>query len=893
MNFKKIEEELKQNGIISIYDSVVNEGQLYNALFGKKEYSNERKRIIGEFISGHMSEKEFAQFVLIEKYLEEIYSTVKIAGMIKEFVQKFVYYYAKKEHWEFGDYEHVIAFGFRFCENLLGEELLDCGIVTDYEGKRFSFYDCVAIGLSYAGEQHDLGRAFNGGSIIRKYAKYIDASIAEGIFLAAKRPGGSSAIDTRYLFQIIDRCQAIIEIKRKDLQFKYIYYPYFRENLTVFLDGLFTGFGYDIYLENGSILNNNYGEVLCCKKGKLGIAVFAVEKEKNDGVRFEIVCGEDKLFLQMKLTEERDLKYCIKDDNRTNITVEATDINVIANKEIVDNFEMHKAFIKVLKNLTDELEKVLKHESTEEIDNYLETLCIYVKSIYGKVYDKLLALSNEYSYFEKKIKNASNESFNIELRLLKQDDVKKKRDFFTVKKINESKKEHVGHITNINALIGKNGSGKTSITNMLMQSGMFGDVFSKRDVIKASYCVVFRVGKNLYYSSTEYEENWIKVTCDKETVRPYHNTEQNSITYKNMINTTVVMYHNTINPLEMDFIRGVGKPVQSNRRRNISTSHILSQENKRLRFMDILHVMNLMEDIEEITDNESMKGIEKYQNSIDFFERFDIKEIDEVTRLSGWQEDVVNRKEFLNAYIEFVKMQDRNKDIFFQINNVSTGESARLLLFARLHSVFHVNKKYRPFLLPDGEVNISNQNRRGNYLLLLDEIESFFHPTWQRKIVYDLIDFLEWEEEYFQAYDNVHIILSSNSPFFLSDLPKTNLVRLDEQIDCNYREQTFGENIHSILKNAFLKENGLMGEFAQTKINEAFDILHNGEIRQEEWEYVDEIKNLIEEPILKSAFMEIYEKALERTGNKAKRIAEYEKQMEELRKKMKELQGEQ
>ena len=179
--------------------------------------------------------------------------------------------------------------------------------------------------------------------------------------------------------------------------------------------------------------------------------------------------------------------------------------------------------------------------------------------------------------------------------------------------------------------------------------------------------------------------------------------------------------------------------------------------------------------------------------------------------------------------------------------------------------------------------------RRGNYLLLLDEIEAFFHPTWQRRIVYDLIAFLEWEEKYFHAYDNVHIILSSNSPFFLSDLPQSNLIRLDEEMV----EQTFGENIHSILKNAFLKENGLMGEFAQTKINEAFDILRNKEITQEEWKYVDEIKNLIEEPILKSAFMELYEKALERTGNKAKRLAEYEKQMEELQKKMQELQGEQ
>ena len=46
MNFKKIEEELRKTGIISIDDSVVNEGQLYKALFGILKEMNILKILI-------------------------------------------------------------------------------------------------------------------------------------------------------------------------------------------------------------------------------------------------------------------------------------------------------------------------------------------------------------------------------------------------------------------------------------------------------------------------------------------------------------------------------------------------------------------------------------------------------------------------------------------------------------------------------------------------------------------------------------------------------------------------------------------------------------------------------------------------------------------------------
>ncbi len=504
-------------------------------------------------------------------------------------------------------------------------------------------------------------------------------------------------------------------------------------------------------------------------------------------------------------------------------------------------------------------------------------LFVYVKSIYGRDFVKSLPFSDEYSY-------QIEEGEKIQLHLTPQKTYSENRDFFSVTLFSENGEERKGHITNMNALIGKNGSGKTSITKLLMESEIFGDIFSTKEKMEAEYCIVYRVGENLYYSCTEYEKNWITVSCEGKEVHSYQNTVNDRNIYRNMFNTTVVLYHNIINPLDVDSLAVAKRPLQSSMRRDLSTTHILSQEFVAPEFTDIVYVMNFMEDVEQV----------EKEKATDFFEKFEIKAIQKIKVTNKQEEMLVDREEFLQKYDAFLReAQEKQRDIRFSIADVSTGESARLLLFARLHSVFHVNGKYRFFLFSGEETAAVNSAKRGNYLLLLDEIEAFFHPTWQRTIVYDLIAFLEWEEKKFSAYDNVHVILSSNSPFFLSDLPKTKLIRLDEDNDWEYRKQTFGENIHTILKDSFLKEDGLMGKFAQRKIEKAFAFLREGEMNDEKWEYVNEVKSLVEEPIIKYALQELYDAVLEKTNDNQRKLTEYEKQIEALQKKMEELQGEQ
>jgi ABC-type multidrug transport system ATPase subunit len=117
-------------------------------------------------------------------------------------------------------------------------------------------------------------------------------------------------------------------------------------------------------------------------------------------------------------------------------------------------------------------------------------------------------------------------------------------------------------------------------------------------------------------------------------------------------------------------------------------------------------------------------------------------------------------------------------------------------------------------------------------ILILDEPDTFLHPQWNKIFINDLLKVLPRECE------KKHLIITSHSPFILSDLPKENVIFLEKYKKYEEKEQkegncknatkeielkTFGANIHTLLSHGFFMSDGLMGEFAKSKINEIKD----------------------------------------------------------------------
>lgn|GEM_PF-1090028 len=106
---------------------------------------------------------------------------------------------------------------------------------------------------------------------------------------------------------------------------------------------------------------------------------------------------------------------------------------------------------------------------------------------------------------------------------------------------------------------------------------------------------------------------------------------------------------------------------------------------------------------------------------------------------------------------------------------------------------------------------------KDNILIFLDEPDLTLHPQWQKNYINELINLLsQIKNKKFQ------IVVSTHSPFLISDLPKENVVFLKngKQVYPFENKQTFGANIHTLLSDGFFMSDGLMGEFAKNKINE-------------------------------------------------------------------------
>lgn len=154
----------------------------------------------------------------------------------------------------------------------------------------------------------------------------------------------------------------------------------------------------------------------------------------------------------------------------------------------------------------------------------------------------------------------------------------------------------------------------------------------------------------------------------------------------------------------------------------------------------------------------------------------------------------------------------------------------------------------------------------GNMLLMLDEVDLYMHPEWQRKFLKLLSDRLD--QEYRDK--KIQVIITTHSPLVLSDIPRENVVYLKRDgnkckiVDGPDMEESFGANIFSLLKDSFFLSK-TMGEFARTRIDKVIDDLEKLKKAPQDLKLKKECRQLIEhigEPIIRKKLMMMYNEAV-------------------------------
>jgi hypothetical protein len=127
--------------------------------------------------------------------------------------------------------------------------------------------------------------------------------------------------------------------------------------------------------------------------------------------------------------------------------------------------------------------------------------------------------------------------------------------------------------------------------------------------------------------------------------------------------------------------------------------------------------------------------------------------------------------------------------------------------------------------------------------MIFDEMELCFHPEYQRTFVNNLVSYIERAE--LNKVFSFNIILTTHSPFILSDIPACNILALKDGIPDNSfkNERTFAANIYDILGNNFFMEK-FIGEFASNEIDRIINRLTNEKVITEKGKSI--IKSKIE-----------------------------------------------
>ena len=250
--------------------------------------------------------------------------------------------------------------------------------------------------------------------------------------------------------------------------------------------------------------------------------------------------------------------------------------------------------------------------------------------------------------------------------------------------------------------------------------------------------------------------------------------------------------------------------------------------------------------------NDSLKTSSEKTIEILHLQRLFLSEINRYYHLFSKEDKAIPRNEQMEGVINYMPFSRR----------LSSGENALLNLFSRLYNFIAHNF-----------INNTFFELSQHYILLLDEADLSFHPSWKKRYVKALLKTLPYFFNELANHPSIQIIFTTHDPLTLSDLPNSNVVYLERRTysdktkilgndDENRPTKTFGANISDLLADSFFIETSLVGDFAFNKIQDAIKWLNNAD-NKENTEYYEKLIYSIDEPIVQRKLSEMFDEKMQ------------------------------
>lgn len=409
-------------------------------------------------------------------------------------------------------------------------------------------------------------------------------------------------------------------------------------------------------------------------------------------------------------------------------------------------------------------------------------------------------------------------------------------------KTNDNIKDRIPHfygknVYSLSCIVGKNGTGKTSVIDFLRETffKMLGVIehgvscengyIKERDYLEyrileegSEFLVVFKMGDTPFYLT-----NIESFSCNIEpySFKVYNSRNEfikrgyfsNMLTNGDEILTKSFKIQEDENLKLADSYGKVGQADYSEKKTFLSRKEAV--DNYLKNGQEIYSINKELCYQFTFLKNIPIKKLCKY---------FDFEETKEFTIRSNlnniWEDafklqEIENNPEKINRIEEwFVRFPDA------QIHYFSSGQYSKFAFLAKLYWFLGGYKKkpgYYKKLTGQDEVESDTILKEGDSaLIFIDEGEVYYHPEWQRRYLKVLLDMICEQGRNLK----IQIIITTNSPFVLSDILQEDVIYLQkEENDSIPDTNTLGQNIHKLLRDNFFMDYTI-GEYAKEMIEQ-------------------------------------------------------------------------
>ena len=430
---------------------------------------------------------------------------------------------------------------------------------------------------------------------------------------------------------------------------------------------------------------------------------------------------------------------------------------------------------------------------------------------------------------------------------------------------------------NITAIVGENGSGKSSILEILQKIFIFNPI-TREDIKDLNYLLVINTNLNLNVFSNISNINYLserKIVIKQrdelvfeeidflfyDASLPYNEFNKYDVANKNFVyeqDFNVLKEHHFIdlnifkisekllyiknNKIEFDFFKPICIKINLKTDKNIKRDFFVYDFHRNKRFsIDFRDLVDTILDEDLSIDEIFLFNV--LLSYCDVFKRNDFKNNLNIIK-NDKNNRINNMVKILDDFYKSEEFKDTSKEYSSIYSKKTLTEVINLCKIEKINELNieilfkytdYVNielfdKKGRTFSsLSHGEkvnfaiqlyMNFNIYSSSQNMFYIFDEPDLSLHPEWQRKYFSIIVNYMK------EFKTNIHLIITSHSPFILSDLPKENVIFLekDEKTgNCinatnKLNINPFGANIHTLLSHGFFMKDGLMGEFAKDKI---------------------------------------------------------------------------